>query len=210
MATDKCIEGKKTPSYSNSVKEKPLLGKSETALSRMVRAYPSARSESTDSEIVFNSKSAATGNHDYVNLNDDTKPHKLHSPSSFNNRFDSRLRQSGSNHAASRNANFYHDMSTSSNLQMNQSKTTLARAKGTWKILKTNRTKYASKVESEFPFEKGQESNFTQEFDDFAYADEVGEIMSTEPPKLAPVSGKLLLDRVRILLHFALVFIRDF
>jgi len=179
--------------------------KNVQGLSRMVRAYPAVRSGSTEAEIVFEDPGFDSSQyHDYVNLSDDTKPLKLQaSGSSEGRRYNSSNVRPQNDYCQARSLNQYQEMSTLPSLQAWKHHDTATRAKGTWKMLKTTRSK-------QIPIKPhASEPNFQNDYSDFSHpsevqaaefviAPEIAEISSTEPPKLAPVSGMLLLDKVII------------
>lgn len=194
LATDKNGEAKKSSTSSNKTNEKATV-KSVVGLSRMVRAYPAVRSDSFGNEVVSGFKPNPSSDPNYVNLSEDTQPLKIHTQTSRDtsqtNRHELYSQQHGNDKPPPRSVNIYHDLSTSSRVHGLENNNTATRAKGTWKMLKPNKN-------NKHPNETQAENLQAEDLEDYMYASEVGEIMSMEPPKLAPVSGKLLPTKVRI------------
>ena len=168
----------------------------------MVRAYPAVRCESADTEIALHAFAfdSSQNHHDYVNLSDDTRPLKLVASETSHERG---LNCSDGRAQNSRNLNQYQEMSTLPSLQAWKNHDTASRAKGTWKMLKTARSKQIPiKTHASEPNFQNNYTDFSQPNEaqppEFVYTSDFVEYPFAEPPKLAPVSGMLLLNKVFI------------
>ena len=169
----------------------------------MVRAYPSVRCESAGSEIIYEHGSDSSQNHDYVNLSDNTKPYTLQTNDNSSGRRYATNNNEQNGFYSSRASNQYHEMSTLPSLQAWKHKDTATKAKGTWKMLKTTKSK-------QIPVKTGKtyssDPNFQASYSDYSTVSQAveeelpvihpTEPLAMEPPKLTPVSGKLLMNKV--------------
>ena len=183
---------KSSRSFEHAKKNKTLHG-----LSRMVRAYPVSRSDSPDDELIRANGTNSVSNREYVNVQNHSKPAKLQSSTSARE-FNPQAGWTENERCQSRNLNYYQDVATLSAGQNWKNADTASKAKGTWKMLKATKTKQTPvKAGSSdlvgYP-DYPQPSSLHQ--DDFIFSGKPPEV-SSEPPKLAPVSGKLLFNQVR-------------
>ena len=193
-------EDKKKPSRSNEAEKRSPWA--TAGVSRMVRAY-TARSGSASDEV---DGRVASDNNDYVNLvSIQAKFPK--SQSHPNKRLDAAPDNVFENNSA-RIMNDYYVMhnTTMPRHQTIENKDAVSRAKGTWKMLKAAKTKqipikapqssYASLVSGSSDTLRSSETLQDPSDPRTPSPFNVDEPPHDEPPKLAPVSGKLILDKV--------------
>ncbi|XP_076812834.1 uncharacterized protein LOC143459518 isoform X2 [Clavelina lepadiformis] len=192
-------EDKKKPSRSNEAEKRSPWA--TAGVSRMVRAY-TARSGSASDEV---DGRVASDNNDYVNLvSIQAKFPK--SQSHPNKRLDAAPDNVFENNSA-RIMNDYYVMhnTTMPRHQTIENKDAVSRAKGTWKMLKAAKTKqipikapqssYASLVSGSSDTLRSSETLQDPSDPRTPSPFNVDEPPHDEPPKLAPVSGKLILDK---------------